>query len=142
MYAKIPNNFTRQDVEKLMANTFPGSNINWSPISNVKIIAGKYKGARKSTAFLQPLGSVKITLLFLECPDGTKVLNWVSGFDQVLITLPIVLFAGLFSLFVSIKLFYMMMFVVSIMAVSLILMKNSKKKTDDTFLNGLNNFLR
>ena len=139
MYAKIPNNFTRQDVDKIMANIFPGSNMNWSPISNVKIIAGKYKGARKSTAFIQPVGSFKITMLFLECPDGTKVLNWVTGFDQVLITLPIAFIVGLLTLFVSIKLFFMMIFVVIILAVCLILMKKGKNKTNDTILRSLDN---
>lgn len=115
---------------------FPDCNLEWSPVSNVKIIAGKYKGARKSTAFLRQSTSTRITLLYLECPDGTKILNWLTVYDQVLISRLFLGVIGLLCLFVSVKLCVSMMIITSLVAVALTGLR--KKKIDEAILNQIN----
>jgi hypothetical protein len=137
MYAKIPDKTSKLEIEKMMGTIFPGSTLNWSPISNVKIIAGKYKGARKNTAFIKANGFGKITLLFLDCPDGTKTLNWVTLYDEVLIIVPFALVLSFLSLLISIKLFFSLMIISLLIGVSLIFLKKDKKKVNDEILNGL-----
>jgi hypothetical protein len=140
MYAKIPDNTSKLDVEKMMATVFPGSNMKWSSISNVKIIAGKYKGARKSTTFIQPVGSGKITLLYLECPDGKKVLNWVTFYEEVFIILSFALVLSFLSFLFLIKLFPVMITITALIGLSLLFLKKDKKKVDDKILNGLDKY--
>ncbi len=140
MYAKIPDNASKTDVEKMMQAIFPGCHVKWSPISNVKIIVGKYKGARKSTAFIPPAGYGTKTLLYLEGPDSTKVLNWVTFYEEVFIILLFALVLSFLSLLFLMKLFPVMFTITVLIGLGLIFLKKDKKKVDDKILNGLDKY--
>jgi hypothetical protein len=142
MYARIPDHYNRSDVEGMMLTIFPDCKLNWSRFSNVKIIAGKYKSARKSTAFLRQSGSTNVTLFYLECPDGTKVLNWLTVYDQVLVSLPFLGVTGLLSLFVSVQLCVSIIIITSLVAVRLIGLRKNKRVIDEAILNQINTKLR